>query len=219
MRTVKILSFLLMAVTVFTSCDNHEDHEFVDTTIHIGDVVCSDGSVLRYGDYKSSHKTASAVVFYVNRDDPKAQGKAYAVCLNEINGVAFSDSLGLKQNTSMSIDEYDGNSNTYTLYNNARTSSPMAIAVHEYLSYGQSAYIPSFAQMELLYNAKAIVNPVLSGCNGMIIPETPNSWYWCSTEVEGQSETKAWLYSMSSGLRLETSKIQEHRVRPIITVW
>lgn len=219
MKCKSVLFGMLTAIMGLTSCDNHDDHEFIDTTIHIGDVVCSDGSVIRHDDFLSREKTACAVVFYVNHGDNKAQGQAYAVCLDDITSVAFSDSIGVKQNTSMSTENFDGNSNTYTLYNNMRVVSPMAHRVNEYLCYGQSAYIPSLAQMDLLRAMKYIINPILKDCGGMELPDTPNSWYWCSTEVEGQSENKAWLYSMSSGLRLETSKLQEHRVRPIITIW
>ena len=73
--------------------------------------------------------------------------------------------------------------------------------------------------IEHTYNVKSYVNPYLIDCGGTVKPDTPNGWYWTSTEVEDQAENKAWLYSLVSGAMLETSKIQEHRVRPIITVW
>ena len=206
-------------VPFLASCDAHDDHEpAIDTSMHVCDIVCSDGSVVRYDDYKSQNKTASAVVFYVNNDG-QGQGRGYAVCLNEIGSVAFTDSLGVKQGTSCSTTDYDGNSNTYALFNANRIYSPMAKAVSEYLCYGQSAYVPSVAQIQLLYAAKSTINTYLKNCGGTELPSTPNGWYWTSTEVDGQAENKAWLYSLTSGLMLETSKLQEHRVRPIITIW
>ena len=219
MRTIHKFLGIAVMLPLLGSCDAHDDHEPpTDTSMHICDIVCTDGSVVRYDDYKSNNKTASAVVFYVNNDG-KGQGKGYAVCLNDIKSVAFTDSLGVKQGTSCSTTDYDGNSNTYALYNASRIYSPMAKAVSEYLCYGQSAYIPSVAQIQLLYNVKFYVNPYLIDCGGTVIPDTPNGWYWTSTEVDGQAENKAWLYSLVSGAMLETSKIQEHRVRPIITIW
>lgn len=204
---------------LLTSCDAHDDHEpLVDTSMHVCDVVCTDGSIVRYDDYKKDGKVASAVVFYVNNDG-KGQGRGYAVCLNDVSRIAFTDSIGVAQGTSTSITDFDGNSNTYALYNNRRINSPMANIVHEYLVYGQSVYVPSVAQMQLLYAMKDVINPTLDKCDGTKLPDTPNGWYWTSTEVNGQAENKAWLYSLTSGLMLETSKLQEHRVRPIITIW
>lgn len=218
MKIKKILSLLTIGF-LLASCDAHDDHESpTDISMHIGDIVCSDGSVVRYDDYVAKEKTATAVVFYVNNDG-KGQGKGYAICLDEISSVAFTDSVGVRQGTSCSVTDYDGNKNTYALFNANRIYSPMAGAVNEYLCYGQSAYVPSVAQMQLLYYAKPVVNQYLKQCGGMIISGTPNGWYWTSTEVEGQSENKAWLYSLTSGTMQETSKLQEHRVRPIITIW
>lgn len=218
MKKKKILSLFSIGL-LLASCDAHDDHEPpTDIYMHIGDIVCTDGSVVRYEEYKSNEKTPTAVVFYVNNDG-KGQGKGYAVCLSEINSVAFTDSVGVRQGTSCSITDYDGNLNTYALFNANRIFSPMAEAVNEYLCYGQSAYIPSVAQMQLMYHTKPIINKYLKDCGGVELPRTPNGWYWTSTEVKGQSENKAWLYSITSGSMMETSKLQEHRVRPIITIW
>lgn len=209
----------VFSTLLFSSCDAHDDHDLpIDTTMHLCDVVCSDGTVVRYDEYKAKGKTASAVVFHINNDG-KGQGRAYAVCLYDIESSAFSDTLGIKQNTSASTEAHDGNTNTYTLLGNRNAYSPMANMVFQYMDYGQSAYIPSVAQMELLYHAKPVINETIRKCGGMPLPEAPEGWYWTSTEVEGQEQMKAWLYSMVSGLRLETSKLQNHRVRPIITVY
>ena len=85
--------------------------------------------------------------------------------------------------------------------------------------YGQSAYIPSVAQMRLLYAVRETVNPVIERCGGHPLPLDENDcWYWTSTEVSGQETAKAWLYSTGSGAMQETPKIQAHKVRPIITL-
>lgn len=214
-------TFALAVVSSLISCDAHDYHEQpVDTSMHIGDIVCTDGSVVRLEDFKSQNKTADAVVFFVSDGSTQYQGTGYAVCLEDVEAVAFSDSLGVKQGTSASLTDYDGNTNTYELYNNNHIVSPMANAVAEFMTYGQSAYIPSVAQMKFLQTNKAVVNEYLQACGGSTIPDEPDDcWYWTSTEVEGQEEMKAWLYSVASGAQLETSKIQKHRVRPIITVW
>lgn len=218
MKLKKILSLFTVGL-LLASCDAHDDHEPpTDISMHIGDIVCTDGSVVRYEEYKAKEKTATAVVFYVNNDG-KGQGKGYATCLGEVSYAAFTDSIGVRQGTSCSITDYDGNSNTYALFNNRRILSPMAMSVNEYLPYGQSAYIPSVAQMQQMYYAKPTINKYLKECGGKELSTTPNGWYWTSTEVDGQAENKAWLFSVTSGTMQETSKLQEHRVRPIITIW
>ena len=44
-------------------------------------------------------------------------------------------------------------------------------------------------------------------------------WLWSSTEVEGQKENKAWLYSMQSSTIQEAPKDQAHKFRPVISVY
>ena len=91
--------------------------------------------------------------------------------------------------------------------------------VFELWKYGQSAYVPSVAQMRLLYASREAVNPYIEQCGGMPIPDSANEcWYWTSTEVAGQETAKAWLYSTGSGTIQETPKWQAHKVRPIITL-
>lgn len=95
----------------------------------------------------------------------------------------------------------------------------MAEAVFALWRYGQSSYIPSVAQMRMLYNAKGQINPIIRMCGGDELPDAADDcWYWTSTEVAEQEKAKAWLYSMGSGSMQETPKTQAHKVRAIITL-
>lgn len=97
--------------------------------------------------------------------------------------------------------------------------SPAAQTVYDLWEYGQSAYIPSVAQLRLLYAAKDVINPCIMMCGGEPLSEDADGcWYWSSTEVQGQDIYKAWLYSMNSGAIQETPKEQFHKIRPIITI-
>ena len=149
-----------------------------------------------------------------------AKENGRAVYLWDIAPKAFADTLGVEQGTSADTEAFDGNTNTFALYDTRETASPMAEAVFDLWCYGQSAYIPSVAEMRLLYAAREVVNPVLEKCGGDILPtdSTGDCWYWTSTEVEGQQTAKAWLYSIGSGAMQETPKTQAHRIRPIITL-
>ena len=214
MKIIHFLCAALMAVA-FVSCDEHRD--FPDTAMKTCDILCTDGKVVRFEDMQSQGKKPIAVVFHINQTD-NMEGTGYAVYLWDIASAEFSDSIGVKQTTSANVTAYDGNSNTYAMY--ASGVSPAADEVFNMWHYGQSAYIPSVAQMRLLYQAKNAVNTYIQRCGGDVISDNPDEcWYWTSTEVKDQESAKAWLYSLASGALQETPKEQPHKIRPIITLY
>lgn len=214
MKIIHYICAALMAVA-FVSCDEHRD--FPDTAMKTCDILCTDGKVVRFEDMQSQGKKPIAVVFHINQTD-NMEGTGYAVYLWDIASAEFSDSIGVKQTTSANVTAYDGNSNTYAMY--ASGVSPAADEVFNMWHYGQSAYIPSVAQMRLLYQAKNVVNAYIQRCGGDVISDNPDEcWYWTSTEVKDQESAKAWLYSLASGALQETPKEQPHKIRPIITLY
>ena len=147
------------------------------------------------------------------------EGEGYAVYLHDLYPEMFADSIGVAQKTSADLTAFDGNENTFNMFSTSGMGSPLAKSVFDLWRYGQSAYIPSVAQMRLLHASKQYVNPVIKKCGGEPLPdEAGECWYWTSTEVEGQETAKAWLYSMGSGSLQETPKDQAHKSRPIITI-
>ena len=214
MKIIHYICAALMAVA-FVSCDEHRD--FPDTAMKTCDILCTDGKVVRFEDMQSQGKKPIAVVFHINQTD-NMEGTGYAVYLWDIASAEFSDSIGVKQTTSANVTAYDGNSNTYAMY--ASGVSPAADEVFNMWHYGQSAYIPSVAQMRLLYQAKNAVNTYIQRCGGDVISDNPDEcWYWTSTEVKDQESAKAWLYSLASGALQETPKEQPHKIRSIITLY
>lgn len=212
------IQWIIVAATAVlcAACDAHID--VPDTAVRPGHVLCVDGTAMPYSEYEQSGKQAIAVVFDTQQRDG-TDGNGYAVYLWEIAPQAFADSLGVEQGTSADVRAYDGNANTFALYDTRETASPMAEAVFDLWRYGQSAYVPSVAQIRLLYAMRELVNPVIERCGGQPLPDKADDcWYWTSTEVEGQQTAKAWLYSLGSGAMQETPKIQAHKVRPIITI-
>ena len=208
---------VLMLVAVLVGCDGH--HDPLDTSMKVGHILCTDGKTRSYEDYVASGKEAIAVVFHVNRNE-ELSGTGYAVYLHDLPPEAFADSLGISQGTSADLAAYDGNENTFALYDTDDVSSPMAMQVFDMWRYGQSAYVPSVAQVRLLYAAKEFVNPYIEACGGYPLPdEADECWYWTSTEVEGQETAKAWLFSMGSGAMQETPKLQKHKVRAMVTLY
>lgn len=207
---------LAVAAVLLAACDAHID--VPDTAVRPGHILCEDGTALPYGEYEQSGKRAIAIVFDTQRREG-AEGNGYAVYLWEVTPQAFADSLGIAQGTSADIAAHDGNANTFALYDTRETASPMAEAVFDLWRYGQSAYVPSAAQIRLLYAMREAVNPMIRKCGGDPLPQADDDcWYWTSTEVKNQETLKAWLYSLGSGAMQETPKTQAHRVRPIITI-
>ena len=207
----------MLAITVlFVACDEHRD--FPDTAMKPCHNLCTDGKVLSVSDFRESEKQPIAVVFHINHDE-NTEGNGYAVYLWDLEPLAFADSIGVKQNTSADIAALDGFENTFALLDARETSSPLAEKVFDMWRYGQSAYVPSVAQMRLLYHAKEQINPVIKMCGGDTLSvEADDCWYWTSTEVNEQQTAKAWLYSMGSGTIHDTPKIQAHKSRAIITL-
>ena len=218
---MKIMQYIYAAVAIIgfaatmTSCDEHMD--FPDTAMKTCDILCTDGEIVRYDNMVSKGKTPIGIVFHVNQDG-STEGTGYAVYLWDVEPSAFSDSLGVKQNTSANPMAFDGNANTYAMY--ASGVSPAADSVFDMWKYGQSAYIPSVAQLQLLHASRNAVNVLISKCGGDVIPTEPSEcWYWSSTEVSGQESAKAWLFSLASGALQETPKLELHKVRPVITLY
>ena len=106
------------------------------------------------------------------------------------------------------------------VFHNEEVKSPMAIRTFDLWSYGQSAYIPSVQQLYYLFTLRHQINECITEVGGTPINLNPGEcWLWSSTEVEGQKENKAWLYSMQSGTIQETPKDQPHKSRPVISIY
>ena len=214
MTSIAIMTVLALGLI---GCDGH--HDPLGTPTQAVHILCTGGEIMSYEKYAISDKKAIGVVFYVNHSED-ISGIGYAVYLHDLPAEAFADSLGIAQGTSTDLAAYDGNENTFALYDTDDVSSPMAMQVFDMWRYGQSAYVPSVAQMRLLYAAKEFVNPYIEACGGDPLPnEADGCWYWTSTEVEGQETAKAWLFSMGSGAIQETPKLQGHKVRAIVTLY
>ena len=215
-----LLPILAWSGLLLTSCHcEHEDVTELLSSLQVGNVVCSDGNILSMDKFKQSDKKAVAIVFHVNRS-PDADNLGYAVYIHDMEPLAFADSLGIDQGTSASLTDEDGNENTYSLFNNDEVQSPIAIKSFDLWSYGQSAYIPSVRQLSYLFAVRHQINECITEVGGTPINLNPGEcWLWSSTEVEGQKKNKAWLYSMQSSTIQETPKIQEHKFRPVISLY
>ena len=210
-------SIFLFVSLVLVSCDEHEP---IDLDVHTGYILCDDGQVMSTEAYFcQSEKKAVAVVFAGQTEEHDV----LAVLLDEIGPVAFCDTLGLELGTSCDETAYDGYLNTTAMQNNRDSrsgkGSPLADEVFSHHYFWQSDYIPSVAEMGLLYLARNQVNAIIERCGGTPLytdAEDGRCWYWTSTEVEQNKGNQAWLFSMTDGSRHKTPKTNEYRARAIV---
>lgn len=120
-RKIHLVAAVTAAV-LCAACDTHID--VPDTAVRPGHILCEDGTALPYAQYEQSGKKAIAVVFDTEKRGD-TEGGGYAVYLWDIAPQAFADSLGIAQGTSSDIMAYDGNENTFALYDTRETASPM----------------------------------------------------------------------------------------------
>ena len=215
------LSLLAGSALFITSCEecDHEGNQSIASSLQVGDVVCSDGSVLSKEKFGSSKKEPVAIVYHVNRN-PEIKALGYAVSIRDVAPKTFADSLCVEQETSASLEKEDGNENTHAMYRHEEVKSPLAVYVFDMWRYGQSAYIPSVKQLTYLYQQIGLVNQRIEAVGGLPLSLQPGDcWLWTSTEVEGQKDSKAWLFSMQSGTIQETPKDQSHKFRPVISIY
>lgn len=223
MKITKIISSVmisLMFATGLTSCDEHIEVE--DTSLKVGQILCTDGSIVALEQIEPLRKQPIAVVFYVNHGDDNTipSGTGLAAYLWDVKEQAFSDSIGVSQGTSTSFTACDGNSNTYALYNNKNANSPMAQTVFDLWHNGRSCYVPSVGEMRLMFYNRGVINKYSQILGGTALSDKDTeSFYWTSTEVAGQAPAKAWVYSLTAGTIQEAPKTQSYKIRPIVTLY
>ena len=221
---IGILSALLL-----TSCDEHEP---VDLDIHPGYILCDDGRIINESLFDPHQHTPVAVVFAPLSDDHPV----LAVLLEEVDFIQFADTLSFDQKTSGDISAYDGYVNTVSLQSNyiERDSlvvpgnkadsrnyykSPLGLLAFSSHYFAQSDYIPSVAEMRLLYQNLTKVNEMIVKCGGTPISQSSEAagcWYWTSTEVAENSLNQAWLISMADGSIHKAPKTNYYRTRLIV---
>lgn len=226
----KIFLFGLLSALLLTSCDEHEP---IDLDIHPGYILCDDGRIINEADFNPDQHTPVAVVFAPLADD---KHPVLAVMLDEVDYIQFADTLSFDQKTSCDIAAYDGYKNTVALQTTNIQRKELADSVHMdnpanyYKSplgllafrshfFAQSDYVPSVAEMRLLYQNLDRVNGMILKCGGTPISrnsEGASCWYWTSTEVKENNFNQAWLISMADGSIIKAPKTNSYRARLIV---
>jgi hypothetical protein len=170
-------------------------------TVAIGDILCTDNSIVKPSAWPVAGKTAKGIVFYV--DNTGSHG--WAVHLQEDfgpggHGVSWShdihtDILTLINYTSArdAIMDLDGYSNTQMIRNAGDANIyPAAYAV----DFANGWYLPAAGQLRLLVGEFVTLNASLQVVGGTQFPTDSGRWYLSSTKY-AQSLILPWVVGLN----------------------
>lgn len=152
-------------------------------TVAVGDILCTDNSIVKPADWPVAGKTAMGIVFHV--DNTGEHG--WAVHLHDQFGAQWTpnnqqiDILTLTNYTNNrdAIMDLDGYSNTQKIRAAGNASMyPAAYAV----DFVNGWYIPAAGQLRLLYGEFVTLNASLQIVDGIQFPMDHQNYYWSSTE-------------------------------------
>ena len=211
----KILLFITSIVLLATSCTKHT--LVSDRSLKVGNVYCSDGSVMDPDTYKSDGRDdAAGVIFWVN-DTLDTEMKALVVSLNNAQKSTWCDTLAAT-GVSTSIDEYNGSANTamlqaFEMRNEVKASAAeIAVAFNEGII---NWHLPSVKELMEIYQNRAIIKYALKICGG---EDFTKIWYWSSTEDNYGEQNKnfyAYIVSLKEGRIHASHKFESYYVRPV----
>ena len=158
--------------------------------IAIGDILCSDNSIVKPSDWPMPGKTATGIVFYV--DNLYEHG--WAVHLYDLawDTRAMSDmsdipSIANYTTASTAIMDLDGYTNTQQI----RAAGDNSIYEAAYaVDFANGWHLPSAGQLRLIYAEIVTLNASLLAASGTPFPMDDSWLYWSSTEDSGSA---AWI--------------------------
>lgn len=171
------------SVTLSASAAN-----FIVPPIAVGDILCTDGSILHPSFFPTSGKTALGVVFYVDNSGRhgwavELQDSGPAKWTTQISPYYDVPELDNYLTSREALADMDGYTNTATLRAAGDAFTyPIAYAV----DFENGWYVASAGQSRLLYANTNVVNASLQVANG-----TPITWGWFWTSSEA-TYSAAW---------------------------
>ena len=184
------------SVTLHAEFDSVDFHYVVP-----GDILCTDGSIVKPSAWPVAGKTPKGIVFYVDNTD----SHGWAVSLNQSGSMQWCNSTTNLVGTAYgswrnAIRDMRGSYNT-TLIRNAGTSSSHPAAWNPNASQGW--YLPSIGQLNVLFGELVAVNASLNRVGGTQITDTAgttaingNVYLWSSTE---KSASHAYALEVQDG--------------------
>lgn len=217
---MKNISIILISLITLASCHKHEP--VIDNSLKVGNILCSDGSILNPSLVKSYAKNPIGVIFWRNDyKDASITDQAYAVAIEDIGEDYLIDIVENISKVSEDEAKFDGSSNTsalitFCIENNI--NSPVIKKVVSYNPYNVSGwFLPSVAQAKELSFRIQEITPSLEKIGGKGF----SGWYWTSTE-DGNGSQSPLIYNLIISYKENrvTNSIKSNKllIRPIIAI-
>lgn len=181
--------------------------------VAIGDILCTDNSIVKPSAWPVAGKMAKGIVFYVDNTGEHGwavhlQDQGTSVMWTPPGQYTDISTLTNYTNARDAITDLDGYSNTQKIRNAGNaTAYPAAYAV----DFANGWYLPAAGQLRLLFGEIVTINASLQVVGGTQFPMGSYFYYWTSTEY-GQSA--AWDVDDDGGV-YHYGKNFSYRVRSV----
>lgn len=177
--------------------------------IAVGDIFCTDSSIIKPTAFDTAGKTAAGVVFYV--DETGQHGWAVNIA-DQSTGIEWSNSLSDIENLPnienhrTLLKDFDGYHNTQIIRN---TGNNIQYPAAWCMDFDHGWYLPAAGQLNVLYAQIPTINNTLQQIG--VNPFNNTFWYWSSTEYDS---SKAYNLDDTGGIN-KNDKGTNFRVRSI----
>ena len=181
--------------------------------VTIGDILCTDSSIVKPSAWPVAGKTAMGIVFYVDNTDAHGWAVQLQEQGNYIWGTSQETDIPTLTNYATSFEamaDFDGYDNTQKIRDAGNaTTYPAAYAV----DFANGWYLPAEGQLRLLYSEIVTLNTSLQVVGGSLFPMESGWRYWSSTE---RNQNNAWCLQSHGRVDGSYSKYySSHRVRGV----
>ena len=212
---------LTITATADTICAGESDTLWVMRSIvplvAVGDILCTDNSIVKPEDWPVAGKTAQGVVFYV--DNTGQHGWVVNLQDQDFHRWAGSSTIGANTDISTmnnyatardAMNDLDGYANTQRIREAGDASLyPAAFAV----DFDHGWYLPAVGQLRILYAELYNIYESIQTVNGdPFVITNDTGWYWSSTEYDSE---KTWLVLYTFGSVATETKTNLRRVRSV----
>lgn len=182
--------------------------------VAIGDILCTDNSIVKPSAWPVPGKTAKGIVFYVDNTGSHGwavhlQDQGTSVQWTPSGQYTDISTLTNYTNARNAITDLNGYTNTQRIRAAGNsTTYPAAWAV----DFANGWYLPAAGQLSLLFSEIVTINASLQTVGGTPFPMDSSGWYWSSTEY---GQNYAWHVTNGGGVYNIYSKSSNFRVRSV----
>ena len=214
--TVDIPLDMIIIPTASTICAGESvmlQAQTAPQSVAVGDIMCTDGTFVKYEDWPMPGKTAKAVVFYV--DNSGEHGWAVHLEDQSTSGVAwggYTYDIPSLQNYSYSrnvIYDLDGYSNTQIIRS---TGDANAYPAAYLVDFENGWYLPAIGQLRILFSNYSTVNYSIMAAGGTSFQTDIYTDYLSSTE---NNESVVWRLHGGGDLTLTGKSATGVKIRSV----